>query len=249
MLYAVGAIIPYFSQISHLVKATHIVTVFNKTGKVVGVASRSDRKLLKTLVNSLENTSPEAKSFVVRLFNHSKRSPEELERIAKRYTEIQSKMKHVIGVKFKVTVMRGVNPEHLPVGASSADRTSEIFQKRVSEMDHRFTLSGDEDTYATVVERTIKETEEIINLETGRLKNKYAIKNLQIENALDLTKPGTLEQLGLSEDLVRTSIEVSSQAYEITQQIGDLARKLGFDAVIFHSAEVTGAKNIVIFNK
>ena len=81
------------------------------------------------------------------------------------------------------------------------------------------------------------------------------------EDHITATKTYRLRALDLTDETVRSEIGVTREeitirgnnknpnAYEKTQKIGDIAKNLGYDAVVYPSAEKEGGEAIVIFDK
>jgi len=68
-------------------------------------------------------------------------------------------------------------------------------------------------------------------------------KKIQLNNVLDLTKPGVREQLGVSlADLTRTS---GADKYAITHQVGSWAKAQGYDGILAPSARNPTGTNLI----
>ena len=67
---------------------------------------------------------------------------------------------------------------------------------------------------------------------------------------LDLTDQQVLDRLGVDkEDLILTMDDIPNP-YEITQQIGDIAKNLGYEAILYSSAKTGGrGRSIVILSE
>jgi hypothetical protein len=74
-------------------------------------------------------------------------------------------------------------------------------------------------------------------------------KNFQFNRVLDLTDIKLLNQLKISPEELIMPIEKGADAYKSTHIIGDLARKLDFDALIVPSASNSVGINIAILKK
>ncbi len=73
-------------------------------------------------------------------------------------------------------------------------------------------------------------------------------KNFHVK-ALDLTDQSVLNRLGLTKDEIKLDRNEVLNAYEQTQQIGDIAEHLGFEAIVYPSSKRDGGKAIVIFKE
>jgi hypothetical protein len=71
-------------------------------------------------------------------------------------------------------------------------------------------------------------------------------RQVQYNKILDLTDASVRQKLGINLDSIVKSYSRDPLAYELTQQIGDLAKKYGFDAIKLPSAEMFEAKKMGI---
>jgi len=94
--------------------------------------------------------------------------------------------------------------------------------------------------------REVTDAEWLAYNEEFGLRGKYGSKLYKFEveesDLLDLTKPETLEKLGINQTLIT---EIDNKT--IPQELGDWAFSKGYKGVIFPSARKTGESNIVIF--
>ena len=61
---------------------------------------------------------------------------------------------------------------------------------------------------------------------------------------LDLTDQQVLDRIGVAEDALMKDPDRISNAYEQTQQIGDIAKNLGYEAIIYPSFKTGGKANL-----
>ncbi len=73
-------------------------------------------------------------------------------------------------------------------------------------------------------------------------------KNFHLK-ALDLADQSVLNRLSLTKDKINLDRDKLPDAYEQTQQIGDIAEHLGFEAIIYPSSKKNGGTAIVIFKE
>jgi hypothetical protein len=76
-----------------------------------------------------------------------------------------------------------------------------------------------------------------------------ASKEVDLKRVLDLTDKSTLEKLGLHEGDLILKKEKLANAYDIPQQIGNIAQEMGFEGILVESAALDDGYNLVIFPK
>ena len=76
----------------------------------------------------------------------------------------------------------------------------------------------------------------------------FSTKEVKLNKVLDLTDPEVLTSLGIDRrDLLLDRTEIGG-AYDMTQIIGNIANKYGFDGIIAPSAQTSGT-NLIIFER
>ena len=72
---------------------------------------------------------------------------------------------------------------------------------------------------------------------------RLASKDVKLEKVLDLTDPQTRKQMSITRDAI------TKDTYYLTQQIGDLAKRHGFDGIKAPSAAHNGGVNLIILKR
>lgn len=99
-------------------------------------------------------------------------------------------------------------------------------------------LGKKEDAWQTVMEELGEHASQDLVLKS---------KHYKLDKVLDLTDPGTRKSLGVNiSDIVKDS-KKHTGAYEITHQIGNIAKNKGFDGIKVPSAVNEGGVNLIIF--
>ena len=65
--------------------------------------------------------------------------------------------------------------------------------------------------------------------------------------ALDLTDETVRSEIGVTREEITLDTDKHSNAYEKTQQIGNIAKDLGYEAIVYPSQKRLDGKAIVIF--
>ena len=150
---------------------------------------------------------------------------------------------------FTGRVWRGANKKYI---TNSEDLFK--FHKGMDSRISRYNI-GQKALYTSLKEETaIKELMEKTDLTLNQLKNTYIIgqsKNININQVLDLTDPKVIKQLDISTDKLIKNIQKNTNAYDLTQVIGHIARSKNFKGIITHSApDISNAgKNFISFKE
>jgi hypothetical protein len=163
-------------------------------------------------------------------------------------------------VEFNGEVSRGILREGRSVDGSIFKNTEEeVFRKfpGMTSNSHRYSHGGPEGNfgmYGTVGNsRNIEVVETILNETLGAKSNAdliVATKSFEFKKVLDLTDENNLKVLGIDKNTLVLEVDDSVFAYRQTQIIGDLARKKGFEGIIYKpslkNGKETVSKNIII---
>ena len=178
-------------------------------------------------------------------------SQTKLNAIAKKYNQFEKAFPELETSAVNTRLMRGV-PKSLKLPNNViAETTKENvfdFHRYTYTASGRYTMPGDVGLYTTIGDK-IEDAGKTIMLEMGE----KSLKNIQLGTAkvtsdkiLDLSSStvgrANLDKLGIQlNDLTKV------ENYTTTHSLGHLARKNGFDGLIFDSAKRAGSKNLVIF--
>lgn len=168
---------------------------------------------------------------------------DDLVRITTRYGKLESRMATVVGKPMKIKAWRAIKTQYIQPGDDAAEavfRTTHFG----TDANHRFSMPSRNAIYTSIgeenlVKRTI--VAEFRGIESDMLT--FASKEFDLKNVLDLTDPIVLEalQLDLNNEVIKKGF------YEVTHQIGDLAKKLGFDGILCASAQLRAGTNLIVF--
>jgi hypothetical protein len=166
-------------------------------------------------------------------------------RIGKSYTEFEARMANITGKSEEITAYRGIRKERiLTDGTLSNTHLSDVFGGNTyySFVDSgRYSRPGEIAGYLSIGTKQI--ATEIIEAELGKTRNFLHIdsRQLKLEKVLDLCDPGVLKHLGVTKQQL-----IFESNYEITHQLGNLARRYGFDAIKVPSFRLVDGTNIVL---
>lgn len=199
----------------------------------------------------------------------------DLTRISQKYTQIEASFEKGISMtEFEGEVYRAVAERYMGIdqiipanGLSGAEEIKKVFEwhKGVKVANGRYGLGGrqgQEVLYTAVgpekkaFETIMEEFKDSVNEQTGRLivdePLRLASKEIKVKRVLDLTSPDIINQLGIELEAIAIKYKDRPfRAYEVTQQIGHLAQKYGFEAIMAPSAEnfSGGGVNLIILSK
>ncbi|REE05632.1 RES domain-containing protein [Marinoscillum furvescens] len=105
--------------------------------------------------------------------------------------------------------------------------------------EHRYTGSGNGGVYGGTSPETAYMEISHYGAQDGRV---LVSKEFSLNNVLDLTNVDIRKRLGVSLD------EITSDSYDVTQQLGNYARENGFDGILAPSARNANGSNMVILN-
>ena len=90
---------------------------------------------------------------------------------------------------------------------------------------------------------------ETVLAETDKPLNKLLVgtKQVKLDRVLDLTDPHNLKVLGIDEAALKLDKATNQQAYELTQMLGNLAQKHGFQAIKVPSQPSKKGINLILF--
>lgn len=172
------------------------------------------------------------------------------EALATKVDDVERRMAHIAGKsESNVLLHRGtqkvyVDPD-LKLGMSVEDS---VFKRHggLAQSPNRYSIGGargDAGLYAS----TAKETA-MAELKGQAETATFATKTYNFKNVLDLTDPAITSKLGVSVEELTKTLAVDSAAYDLPQAIGFAAKRGGYDAIKFPSAQVRGGLNFVILN-
>jgi RES domain-containing protein len=162
-------------------------------------------------------------------------------------------MDNVIPTQFDGNVWRAV-PETIKdkagkVVAENTDDTVYNLHKGMKSANGRYSAPGESAIYTSIGKETdawktvMEELGEDVASQPLRLESKQ----YKLDRVLDLTDPKVRNELGVSGfDLIKKT-ERYQDAYEITHQIGNIAKKKGFKGLKVDSAILEGGINLIIF--
>ncbi len=110
---------------------------------------------------------------------------------------------------------------------------------------HRFSQPGDGGLYGSIGDDAAETARKEARSSDGLVEGAQEV---PVKNALDLTDPEVLKQLGVDEEDLFRNLDSFPDAYDLTQVLGDLARENGFDSIIFRSAEHKNGRNIILLD-
>ncbi len=173
-----------------------------------------------------------------------------LTRIGKSYTSLEARLPGEVGVKVDAPVWRGIDKEYKnAAGQVVKNEPTQIFELSPKNygLNHRFTQPGETGLYVTVGEERLAK-EVIVREAKGKAESAllFGTKQYDLTNVLDLTNGPLRQRLGVTLEQL-----TDPKNYEIPHQLGNLARKYGFDGIKFPSAVAGSAGdrvyNLVIF--
>lgn len=179
---------------------------------------------------------------------------EGLLRIGRKYEDLAIKMESVSPIQINETVWRAV-PEkiHLTDGTLIENTESTVFKFHdgMKYQNGRYSAPGESALYTSLGQKPENAWNTVMEeLEYHMGKDSYQPLILEskiekLDKVLDLTDAATREKLGISIKELRNNETLNK--YEITHQIGDLAKKKGFDGIKAPSAPDKTGINLIIF--
>jgi len=173
-------------------------------------------------------------------------------RVAKSYQALESKVATIKSTTFRGKVTRAVEAEvrDKKTGAVIKLNTeADVFglHPGMKTAGGRYAIEGSAAIYTAVGEGP--GTWRVVMEELAERADKpivVASKELDLTRVLDLTDSEVLSHLGVSPAALVADSDDFVRAYEITHQIGDIARRHGFEALKAKSAAVGGADNVIL---
>lgn len=163
----------------------------------------------------------------------------ELVRIAKSYESIRQKMTAVRGTSFSGEVWRAV-PDRFSDEVWNITNHNRL-------ANHRYSQPGNAALYTALGNKDLGRRTIMAELRRQNLEGYHFTTVIKsFDNVLDLTNERTLRQLGVDESSIK---KISGKYYyEITHQIGSIARDLAFQAIRAPSARTRGytGTNLII---
>ena len=162
-----------------------------------------------------------------------------LARMAARYPELETRMAAEAGTRLEVNETRAIMKEYMDGnGVMHINTEADVFTVNGgnSRQNHRFSLPGNEALYSSTGPSARETVMAELMQPSGKLL--FSSRTTTYERILDLTDPSVRSRIGVTEE------ELRSAGYEITHEIGDLAKQLGFDAIRAPSTKGT-ADNII----
>jgi len=187
-------------------------------------------------------------------------SAKQLNDIADSYKQLEKGIKNAPVSKFEGIIHRSVPERYINIkaptnGLTEAEEIKEIFKwhAKMKTANGRYSIGGDlghEAMYASIGKK--EDAWQTALEELGNHANqplRLASKEVSLEKVLDLTNLKVRKHLRISKyEIVRESKDIS--AYELTHQIGDLAKKYNFEAIKAPSAvDKNGINMILLRNK
>ena len=195
------------------------------------------------LVESGIRISKEADEFISRQIRNREAilgargsfTKEDLIRVAAQYDDLAFRMDDIIPTTYVGKVWRAVPEEYVDDIYS--------FTEHSLKQNHRYSMPGDGALY-TSVGNDARETI-MAELRKNNL-NGYAFKSKDyvFDKVLDLTDSRTRKALGVTEDMLKNTKRLNN--YEVTHQIGKIAKEKGFNAIRAPSARNKGGVNMII---
>lgn len=176
----------------------------------------------------------------------------QLENIGAAYDRLDNAINGVVGKKapadgYKAT--RAIEPEHVDVYNKKIVKhtAADAFTiHRYNEFaSHRYTQPGQTGLYTSIGDDAATTAMKEVNSELPS-ELIFGTQTLHPENILDLTDSSVLQKLKIDPDQLIYDAEKVGSAYEVTQIIGDLAKKHGFDAILAPSAAHAGGINLIL---
>jgi RES domain-containing protein len=112
----------------------------------------------------------------------------------------------------------------------------------------RYSAPGESAIYTSIGKET--DAWKTVMEELGPVANqplRLESKHYKLDRVLDLTDPKVRNELGINGFDLMKDTKKYKDAYEITHQLGSIAKKKGFDGLKVDSAVSGGGKNLVIF--
>ncbi len=169
-------------------------------------------------------------------------TPADAQRLTALYEALDSRTAQVVPSTYEGTITRAAKPFG---GRSVTEMLAGLFELHPGNIsaNHRYSMPGQGAVYTSIGENALETIAK--ELETTTLEG-FVIgsKQVKLQRVLNLEDPAVLQTLGLTRaDL---TIEKGSAMYEITHQLGDLAKRHGFDAIIAPSAKTETGRNLII---
>jgi hypothetical protein len=181
-------------------------------------------------------------------------TPSVVKDIAKSYDQLDRLWPSVPATSFKGTVWRGIEKQvtDTSTGRNRLRAASEVFEINDYNLraNHRYSQPGEIALYAVVgTEDAAKVTIEA-ELRLPRESIIFGQKSVDLTKVIDLTSGATLEHLRITREMIGIPVGgFKGNGYTLTHQLGNLARKYGFEGLIAPSAKDTTGKMIILFSK
>ncbi|MFK8139420.1 MAG: RES family NAD+ phosphorylase [Bdellovibrionales bacterium] len=169
------------------------------------------------------------------------------------HKSLDSKMASIDGAKYSGIVHR-VIPEQVPTSSGTITNTVDNafdFHPGVKPANGRYSMPGNEAIYGAIgddpYQAYVTAFEEIDHYADGVMNTENLIigsKKVELGKVLDLTDSKVLNTLGI--DPLELVVEDGETMYKRTHQIGDLAKRHGFDAIVAPSARSEGTNIILL---
>ena len=210
------------------------------------------------VIDLIQRTSENGLDFLNRFIRaNPKANAETLESVADSYVKLEQKIVNVPVSSFEGTVHRAVLEADLNIrgpknGLTEAEEIEKVFawHSGMKKANGRYSIGGElgqealytsigkkEDAWVTVVEELGADAD---------LPLRLASKEVKLEKVLDLTDPEVRKMLNVDYNDI-----VDKYEYDLTHQLGDLAKKHGFDGIKAPSAAnaENGGVNLIILKR
>lgn len=188
-------------------------------------------------------------------------SETDLIRIGERFADLETRIATLPGRELRETVWRG---RYWNEPGNPADAAGEVFKWGVEGLrtrNHRFSIGGkygQDALYGAIGTREEAFQTVLAELRADDVRNSgaallFASREFQLSKVLDLreaTSPGIFELLKVRPGELRETYEqLGPRAYEVSQQLGFLAKRHGFDGIVVESAQNPGFYNLVLLKE
>jgi len=208
-------------------------------------------RLANETAASLRGASRQAKAFVAQVAQRRTLDDVSILRIVTNYDDLAVKFSRYVDEVGQpvaehrtVRIVRATGEDGGPISADQAQGIHELMTTN----SHRYTESGDFGYYAVRLEdagsadaaRQVATAAARAEIGIGATERYHVVERVVIGRTLDLTDDGV--RAGLEINRARLMIE----DYEYTQQLGNVAKNLGYDVIVFPSAAADGASSVVV---
>ncbi len=179
---------------------------------------------------------------------------DDLVRIASSYEDLSRNIDNVTPIQINAEVWRGV-PATVKdragnIIAVNTEETVFNFHKGMKTSNGRYSAPGDSAIYTSMGQKT--DAWQTVLEELGDHVNQDLILNsrhYKLDKVLDLTDPNTRKILGIdASDIVKREYDFID-AYELTHQLGNIAKQKGFQGIKAPSAPQKNGINLIVFGE